>query len=104
MPLLAALFGGLFVGIVEFFAKFVTKRVAITLVAIGVLAAITATFYAAINAAIAGVTVVTPSSVQIGASWIMPTNANECLAAIIAGHVARWFYYQQVWILRVKLH
>jgi len=103
MPLLAGLLGSLFMALVSFFAKYLTKRVAIVLAAIGAVTVVTGAFIAAINAIVAGFVYAVPASIQIGASWIMPYNFDECLGAIVSGHLLRWGYDWNVKIIQWKL-
>lgn len=92
MPLFAAFLGSLFTSLADFVAQYVTRRVAIAAAVIAVLVAVTATFVAAMQALIAGISVVAPDALSVAASWVVPSNMDECLAAIASAHALRWAY------------
>lgn len=92
MPLLAAFIGTIFSSVASFFATYLSKRVAISLAVIAVLVAVTAAFVTAIQALIAGVMVAAPAEVAIAAGWFLPSNTDECIAAIGSAHALRWAY------------
>jgi len=103
MPLLAAWFGSLFASTVSFLALYITKRVAIVLVAIAAIIAMTASFIAAIEALLVGIAVATPAEISIAASWFIPSNATTCLSIILSAYLARWVYEWQIKIIQLKL-
>lgn len=94
---------GLSTDLVNFFLRFFTKKVALSLVAVSVLAALTASFYAGLEALTSSLTVVTPTAIQIAASWIVPSNTSVCLAAVGAARLARFAYDWQSFIVTMKL-
>ncbi|MFK5891205.1 MAG: DUF5455 family protein [Flavobacteriaceae bacterium] len=103
MPLLAAYLGNLLFGIAAWFGTFLTKRIAILVAIIAMVTTLTAAFVVLIESAIAALSVSMPANLLIGASWVWPSNANACIAAIIAAYVARWVYEWNIKIIQYKL-
>lgn len=90
--MLMLLLGGLFTGLVDFFLKFVTKKVAIGAAAITLFLTFTAVFIAALYALISSITVGIPQSISLAIGWFIPSNAGLCLSAYWAALTARWVY------------
>jgi len=103
MVTLALWLGALFTSLVSFFAVFITKRIAITLVVIAAIVVVTASFVLAINAAIAAIQYAAPSELVMAWGWLVPDNADDCIAAILAGNVLRWAYDWNVKVIQLKL-
>lgn len=101
LPWLAAVLGSLFTGIVSFLATYVTKRIAIILAAIVALTALTATFIALIEAAVAAFSYSMPSAVAIG--MLVPADAPLLLAAYVAARLAFWVYSWNVKIVQLRM-
>lgn len=72
MPLLASLLSGLFAALVEFFARYFTKKVALATAAVAAFGALTLALWAAVTVALAGVAYSFPggSAVAVGV-WLM---------------------------------
>lgn len=103
IPWLAGVIAAIFTAIFTWVLKFFTKRVAIVVAAVGVIAAVTATFFAAINALFATIIVASPDWVGVAASMVIPSNASACLAAIVSAYVLKWAYAWNVRIIQYKL-
>lgn len=103
MPIFAAWVGSLITSIATFFAAFLTKRVAIVLAVIVAAGAFTVTFIAGLNAIIAGIVYAIPPSISLGMSWFIPSNMDDCIAAIMAAHVLRWVYDWNIKVIQWKL-
>lgn len=103
MPIFAALMGAWFNSLAVFFAFFLARKVAIVAAAILFLVALTAGFVAAMQALITGVIVAAPDWLAIGASWFVPSNVDECIAAIAGAHTLRWTYDWQVKVVGARL-
>jgi len=103
MPLLAAWLGSLFGSLAAFFAKWFTKRVALTLAAVAAILSVTSLFVAAITALINTLIESVPSWVIIGGSWVLPDNVNVCIAAYASAVVLKWIYDWQTAIIQLKL-
>lgn len=102
MGKLVSWLGGIFSGIVSFFAQFVSKRLAINLAVIAALVGLTVSFYNGIQLAIAGVSYAMPSSVAIGASWLVPSNLDTCISVMLGARVMRWVYEWQAMAVKYK--
>jgi len=103
MPILAAFIGSLMSALVGFFSSFIAKRVAIILAALTLFGTITATMVAGIDGLISGIAIAVPNNIQIGASWIMPSNFSTCVGAVVTGHLIRWVYDWNTRIIQYKL-
>jgi hypothetical protein len=104
MPALALYLGNLLFSLASLFGVWVSKQVAIRLALITGVGILTAGFIAAINSAKAGLSAyVIPQSVTIAASWLVPSNLNECVGAIFAAYLVRWVYAWNVKFMQYKL-
>lgn len=94
MPLLGALITSLFVGIAEFFAKWVTRKVAVIAAGIAVFATLTATLYLALAVLVAGIVATLPASnaLAIGIWLAVPDNGPAVVAACLAADAAIAIY------------
>jgi hypothetical protein len=85
MPILAALLVTLFTGLAGFLAQYVTKKMAIGLALVAVLATITVALLLAMRALIAGIApTIGSGNISIGLSIAIPSNASACITAVIA--------------------
>jgi len=103
MPLLAAFIGSVLFAVIEFFAKWLTKRLAILAAVVVGVTAFTAAFVGAMKALVAGIVIAVPAPVVIGASWVLPYNTQACIAVVLAAHVLRWVYDWNVKVIQYKL-
>lgn len=95
MPLIVGIvtvLSSVLTAITEFLVKFFTKRVALVAAGIALFLGLTATFIGALQVLILGIVAVTPSIVTQAYGWVMPSNFDDCLSAIMAAYVARWIY------------
>lgn len=101
IPWLAAVIGSVISGLVSFFGKWFSKRVALTLAAVTAVVAVTAGFIGVIEGLIAAIQYAAPDT----AGWFLfiPGNFSACLSAIITGKIARWAYEWNVKIIQWKL-
>lgn len=103
IPYLAGLLGGLFSSLVSFFALYLTKRLALVVVAIGIMLAVTVTFWSACDALIAGIQVAAPYEITRAMSLVLPDNFRSCFAAVMSAHFLRWVYEWNIKIIQLKL-
>jgi len=98
MPLLGALLVTLFVGLAEFFAKWITRKIAVVAAGIAVFLSITTALYFALSLLVAGIVVVFPMSAAVATGvWMMvPDNGPAVIAACIAGDAAIAVYRMNV--------
>lgn len=94
MPLLASLLAGLFAALVEFFARYFTKKVALATAAVAAFGALTLALWAAVTVALAGVAYSFPggSAVAVGVWLMVPDNGPACISAIISIDTAVGLY------------
>lgn len=102
LPWLIGIVGGLFAAVLEFFGKYLSRRLALVVAALATITALTAAFYVAIGGLISALTVAAPSFVMNGLGHIWPSNMQACIAAIAAGHVLRFAYEWNIRAARMK--
>ncbi len=93
IPSLATWLGTAFGALVTWFSALLTKRLAVIAAAIVFFTVITVAFVAAINAAFATVSYLSPPYLTTAASWFLPENTEECIAVMGAGRLAAWVYH-----------
>lgn len=98
----ATVVAGLFASLIGFFAKYLTKRLAIAAALITAAIAITAAFYAAITGVLALIAPVTPPQFNVALGLFLPSNAKACLSAVMSAYVLRWLYDWQIKVLTYK--
>lgn len=86
MPILAALVGGLFASLAEFFAKWLTKKVAFGAAAVTVFAGLTAGLFAVASGIVSGLSLTVPNVPGLMLGFYM-VNA-PALSSAIASSVA----------------
>lgn len=96
---LASLLASLLGGLISFFAQRLTRRIANIAAMVVALGALTTAFWAACEALIAGIGLVTPEFLSQGIGMVVPSNAPVCFAAIASAHVLKWVYDWQVKIM-----
>ena len=98
MPLLGGLLSGLFVGLAEFFAKWLTRKVAATVAGIAVMVSLTGAAYVAMGALVLGLAYVLPANagVSLGIWLFIPDNGPACIAACLGADVAMAIYRQNL--------
>lgn len=103
MPILAGLLVSIFSGLVQFFAKWFTKKLAIGVAAVAVFATLTLTLWAAIGLVLAGVaaTFSYDSGFVIGLWVAFSYNGQALLAATVAVDTAIALYRWNVENLRL---
>lgn len=103
LPWLAGALGGLFSALFNFFATYITKRFAIVAAALLVIAALTAGLFAALQALVAGLSLLVPESVVTMGAFILPSNVDECASIAVAAKMARYAYDWNIKIIQYKL-
>lgn len=102
MPLLATFLGSVLLSVVQFFATWFGKQVAVRLALISVAVYLTAALWAAITALLATIMVAIPTAILVPASWIMPGNLRLCIASYATARVLIWAYHMDLWALKLK--
>lgn len=94
MPLLAALLGGLFASLAEFFAKWVTKKVAFGAAAVTVFAALTAGLFGVASAIVSGLSLSVPNvpGMMLGFYLVNAPALASAVASVIAFDTALALY------------
>jgi len=103
LPWLAGVFTGLFGLLVGFFTKYMTKRIAIAVVGVGVLVTVTTSFMAGMYALTSTITASAPTDIALAMGLFMPANYSACIAACLSAHVLKWAYTWQTKVIQYKL-
>jgi hypothetical protein len=94
---LAKFLVGAFGGIVAFFAQYVTKKTALGLTMISVIAGLTLTLYTGLSLMVASLAVqIVNPYILMGMSVLWPPNAEACISAMFATDLAVWLYRTHV--------
>jgi hypothetical protein len=101
IPWLATAIGTALTGLIAFFGKFLTKKLAIVAAAVTAAVGFTAAFIASIEGLMAGIAYGMPST----GNWFafLPDNLSACVSAILAAELVRWVYDWNIKILSWKL-
>jgi hypothetical protein len=85
--------------VVEFFGKWMTRRLAVAAAIIAAFLALTAAFYVSVLGILQTITIVTPPEFSNAVTLFLPSNTAVCIAAVLATYVARWLYDLQLRVL-----
>jgi len=101
IPTIAGFFGSALMGLVAFFGKYFTKKLAILAAVITAAATLTGAFIVSMEGLMAGIHYAMPS---LG-NWFtfIPGNFTVCISAIITAELIRWVYDWNVKIIQWKL-
>jgi hypothetical protein len=101
LPWLAAVLGSLFTGVVAWLAQYVTKRIAIVVVAIAALVTLTGTFVALAEGVIGALSYSFPIAANFG--FILPPDLTTLVSSYAAIRLAYWVYSWNVKIVQLRL-
>ena len=104
IPFLAGVLGSLFAGLVTFFAKYLTKRIALTAAFITASLGLFAVFFAVCWSILQSLILVTPPEVSLALAFFVPSNAPACLGAILTVNAARWVYDWNTRVIQFRLN
>lgn len=102
MAALAAFIGGLIASLIGWFAKYVTKRLAITAALISAIVVVTSATWAGVSAAIEAVLVLAPPQIETAADLFLPTNWLAAILAVYSNKVVIWGYRWYVEEMKLK--
>jgi hypothetical protein len=103
IPWLATIIGGSFAGLVGFFAKWVTTRVAIIAAAVLLIVGLTTALFSALEGLLAGLSYVVPTEIVSGAALVTPSNLTACTSIIITAHMLRYAYDWNIRVIQYKM-
>lgn len=103
VPWLAGVLGSAFGALFTFFATYITKRFAIVAAAIVIIAALTATLFATLEALAAGLSLYLPPQYLVMVDHFLPDNAMACVTAYLTARIARWVYAWNIRLVQYKL-
>ena len=104
IPWLATILGSLFGGLLTFFAKFLSKKLALTAAFISASIGLFAVFFSAAWALAQGVIAAAPAELSMALSFVVPSNAPACLGAMLTADVARWVYDWNTRVIQFRLN
>ena len=104
IPFLAGVMGSLFAGLISFFAKYLTKRIALTAAFITASLGLFAVFFAACWAVLQGIIVAAPPEISLALAFFVPSNAPACLGALLTVNAARWVYDWNTRVIQFRLN
>lgn len=104
IPWLAAVLGGLFSGLIVFFAKYLSKRLALTAAFIAASIALFSVFFAACFGLLSAISVAAPPEISIAIRFFLPSNTDVCVGAIFAAKTARWVYDWNTRVIQFRLN
>ena len=100
---ISVIFGSFFQVLVNFFIKYLTKKLAFGAVATALFLAFTAAFIAALNYLLSSIYVAFPPIMSVAVSWFVPGNASSCLSAYLAALLARFIYDTKTKVIQYTL-
>jgi hypothetical protein len=103
IPWLAGILGGVFSSLFGYFVQFATKRIAIVGAAVVVIVALTAGLFTALEALVAGLSLVVPPELSAATGLLLPANITSCAAIIATAHLLRFAYEWNIRIIQYKL-
>jgi len=99
---LASIIFGALSGSITFLAQYITKKLAITVVIVGVFISATAAMVVGIEAAVNAIFVAAPASLTTIAGLFIPPNYSTCIGVCVSARLIRWLYDQNMKILEFK--
>lgn len=97
MKYLAGFLGPVFASLLGFFAQWVTKKTALGLAVITVIATLTLTLYTVLKVLVASLAAhIINKWVLMGMSVLWPSNADACIAAMFACDAAIYLYRNHI--------
>ena len=98
MSKLFALFRAMFQGQLSFWTNMFEERVALRLAWIAFAVTLITSLYAMVNAIIAGISFAMPNWLGIPATWVVPSNFDECVTAYMSARVAVYVFEWKMFI------
>lgn len=95
----AAFFGGLAANILGFFAKIVSRGLAINLTVLTLVIGLTLVVIAAVGGLAFGLSHVVPPYINVAASMVVPDNAIPCISTLYSARVIRWVWQWQYYAI-----
>ncbi|GHD52508.1 hypothetical protein SAMN05216429_106128 [Marinobacter persicus] len=101
IPWLAGILGTALTGLIAFFGKFLTKKLAIVAAVITAAVSLTGAFLVTIEGIMAGIYYAMPTT----GNWFafLPGNFSACVSAIVTAEIVRWVYDWNIKIIQWKL-
>lgn len=102
IPLLAGVLGGLFSSVFSFAAQYFTKRIALVVTGLVLMAGIVSAFYAAIIALITSIAVTMPQEIIDAMGFFVPDNAVAVVTAVWTAKTLRYAYDWNIKTVQLK--
>lgn len=92
MQYIAILIGAIFISLIEWFAQFFSKKVAITLTLVTFVTTATAALIVTVDALVSSIAVTLPAQATAFVGAFLPPNTIGCISAVVAAKLARMAY------------
>jgi len=89
--------------LVEYFARWITKRTLFLAAYYAAYAALTVSIFTMLNVSISSLSLSAPSGLAAAAGHFLPSNAFHCLNSFLTALALRWIYDYQVKLLDTSL-
>lgn len=100
---LAGVIGTAFAGLFAWLLTFMTKRLAIVVLAVGVLLTLTASLFVALESLLSGLVYILPASLTQSVGLFAPSNLSLCVSIVVSAHMLRYVYDWNVRVVQMKL-
>lgn len=105
MGALASWLMGAFGSIFAFFATYVTRKTALSLAVITIVAGMSLALYTGMKLLVGGlVSLIVNEWILIGMSVIWPSNAEACISAMFSADAAIWLYRNRMYNIKIVLN
>ena len=103
MAALGASLGGVVVAVVDFLARFIAKKLAVTAVAVAAVMIVVSAFVTTMYGFAAGVNASVPGEILQYGGLLLPSNVDEAFTILIGARLAKWVYAWNVRIIEWKV-
>ncbi len=93
----------LIVGIMEFMARRIVRRLAVIALVVSGLAGFLIVFVNVVDGLIGQLSAITPPHFDMAVSMVVPANLVLCVTLLITGRIARWVYEWNAKIIQFRL-
>jgi hypothetical protein len=104
MQWVALLFGSLFAGVIQWFSRYMARRIAVYAAMFTFITGLTVAFVAAIRVLYIGLGELgMPGWAMTAACWVVPSNADEVVAVYFSARILRWAYWRNISMVVAKV-
>lgn len=103
MPILGTFLGGVITWLATFFAGFITKKFAVVLAVVAVIAGLTGALIISLNTLMQTLTVSFPGGWFETGFSVLPENTNLCASTYFSAKLAKWVYDTHIETIKLAL-